>query len=170
MRSANFVLIGAALVAALNTGIAQANTLTLDDADKFDSVVNKFELMTVDINQALIQAVRSNSDLTNCLEHISNAAYSASLSSGEIGTLVSLASVMLDSSDELAVLRILRIKLESLAKAMLRRREIINGSMALCSRFSTMNVKAQSLLNLLLELDEQVTKLMLRVSKAALPR
>jgi hypothetical protein len=73
---------------------------------------------------------------------------------------------MVDHSDEILVLRELRVWLNELTKELAFAREFMNGTMSSCSSSATVNVKGQAILNVLSEWTDQVGSLSRRVDQA----
>jgi hypothetical protein len=148
---------------------AQANTLKETDARRFYSLNTKLVSMNVDITQAMEQAAGDNPTFTNCLNLIHNQGDSVAGVSTAIGGLIVLAALMKDDTDEYLVLNQLNILLKSLAVTLPKSRQVINRTMALCSNFSTVNVKGQAMLNVFSELNSQVASLSKAISGVVKP-
>ena len=87
-----------------------------------------------------------------------------------VGDLMALSIMMKDSEDELRTLSGLRTWLTALSNQLLHSREIINGTMSQCSNSATVNVKGQTLLNLLSEWSDPVALISKKVAQVVPPK
>ena len=169
----NLRLITAVLAAALfaTPTSLQANTLQVSDSQKLRALRIKLHTATADVTQALNAAVEfRNQSVGDCLGQIHQRASSVENTAAGAGSLVALGVMMADHSDEILVLRELRVWLTELTKELAFARQLINGTMSSCSTSATVNVKGQAVLNVLSELNDPIASLSRRVEQAIPPR
>jgi hypothetical protein len=160
-----------AIAIALFVTPVQANTLLMTDAQRIQSLRAKLMTATFDVSQAMEHAVdlKNYSDHT-CLGLLHDQGQSVGMTVAAVADLTALAILMKDNEDELRVLHALRTWLAVLTNELPQARQIINGTMSQCSSSATVNVKGQTLLNILSEWRDPVASLSRRVLQVAPPR
>src|SRR5262249_4564080 len=143
---------------------AQANVLGVADAQRFRSLRFKLQYATEDVSQAMDSVVGNNTPFI-CLELLHQWANSVRDIGAGAGSLIELAALMKDETDELLVLRELTTWLKVLADNIGDKRRRTNEAMSRCSSVATVNVKGQVLINIFTEMNNEVMPLLNRISK-----
>jgi hypothetical protein len=153
---------------ALVTASAHGSTLQVADAQKVQTLRVKLQTATVDVTQAMDHAseIKNFSD-HGCLVLLHGQAQEVGMVAAGVGDLMALSILMKDNDDEIRTLSALRTWLTALSNQLPHAREIINGTMSQCSNSATVNVKGQTLLNILSEWSDPVALLSKRVTQAA---
>jgi hypothetical protein len=106
----------------------------------------------------------------SCLALLHDQAQEVGMVAAGVGDLMALSIMMKDSEDEVRTLNGLRTWLTALSNQLLHAREIVNGTMSQCSNSATVNVKGQTLLNILSEWSDPVSVISKKVAQAAPPK
>jgi hypothetical protein len=135
------------------------------ELQRLNALRSKLQIATRDITDAMEQ---TNGAMFRCLDFIHDQGYSVNVMSAPVADLIVLSMEMRDRADELQVLRHLQNWLRTMSDQMTHSRQMINGMMAQCSSYATVNVKGQALLDVLSELrgpvDSIVRQVKFRVS------
>jgi hypothetical protein len=116
-----------------------------------------------DLTQAIKVADRLT---TSCLSNIKHPLSYVTETLAFVASLMSLAVLMKDETDELLVLHELNRVLDLLIGQLSTQRETINASMSACANLAVVNVKGQAVLNLFTELNQETTVLHKKVARA----
>jgi hypothetical protein len=159
------IAFGATLLLAITS--ADANTLTVSDHQKMTSLGKALRSARTDILEATEKA---DSSVAGCLLNVHNIASYVDDKVSAIHTLVYLAVLMKEATDEILVLEQLHIFLDLAKEYLPKGRKRINSEMSRCAAFAVVTVKGQAVLNTFPQLDEQVTSLLNRIGPVLPPR
>jgi hypothetical protein len=155
----------------LVTVSAQASTLQFADAQRVQALRGKLLTASVDVTQAMEHALdMKNFADHSCLALLHDQAQEVGMVAAGVGDFMALSIMMKDSDDEIRTLSGLRTWLTALSNQLLHAREIINGTMSQCSNSATVNVKGQTLLNILSEWSDPVAVISKKVAQAVPPK
>ena len=142
----------------------EASTIRMSDAQSVHALRIQLRATTADIAEAMEQARATNN--VECLNFIHNFGSSMESILAGVDDLTALSLLMKDSADEINVLKELLTWLVMLTDYFTSARQMINGFMIGCPSSTTVNVKGQTLLNLLANWRDPVDSILERVWQA----
>jgi hypothetical protein len=168
MNTAIRVIVASFLLCAQST---QAAILQKSDIEKLYILRKKLATAQIDVTQTMENAgALKNYVVFDCLSMIHNQVTSLGRTAAAVSILASLSVVMSDSGDEFQVLRALHTYLSVMSDELSHARQIINAWMTRCSSSATVNVKAQTILDLFAELEGPITSLSRSVMQVVPPK
>jgi hypothetical protein len=151
------IAFGASVLLAITS--AEANTLTVSDWQKMEA----FGDALLSAQSDTLHAVTPQAASFDCMQFVYDIADTVYADVTKITTLVYLAALMNETSDEILVLEQLHGSLQGAKKGLPKWRKSMNSTMSRCAEFAIVTVKGQAALNLFSQADEQFTSLLNRI-------
>jgi hypothetical protein len=151
-------------------GLANANTLSLPDAQKMNELLQRVVTEITDLTsvaRGALESTRNNGDMvgtTICHEQISQVGDRILLDIYALYPLVEIAAQVIDKTDEFVVLQTIKPRIEFALQVAAQNRQNLNRLIGSCANITAAPDSARQMLRLLTSMTDALTPISRRVT------